>query len=101
MSVSEGTDQGLAAVPQSTPNWTINVSDIRTIKVSNISVAASESDIKEFFSFLVILSMLKCKGRVKQLSLPLLPLRSHREQTQHHFFRHLLLVLLLRRLKMW
>ncbi|TXG57089.1 hypothetical protein EZV62_018402 [Acer yangbiense] len=51
MSASEGTDQGLAAVPQSTPNWTINVSDIRTIKVSNISLAASESDIKEFFSF--------------------------------------------------
>ncbi|XP_042505536.1 binding partner of ACD11 1-like isoform X2 [Macadamia integrifolia] len=34
-----------------TSNWTINVSDIRTVKVSNISLAASEQDIKEFFSF--------------------------------------------------
>lgn len=37
--------------PTSTQNWTINVSDVRTIKVSNVSQAASEKDIKEFFSF--------------------------------------------------
>ncbi|KAK9115830.1 hypothetical protein Sjap_014777 [Stephania japonica] len=34
-----------------TSSWTINVSDIRTVKVSNISLRASEWDIKEFFSF--------------------------------------------------
>ncbi|XP_059595178.1 binding partner of ACD11 1 isoform X4 [Vitis vinifera] len=34
-----------------TPNWTITVSDIRTVKVSNISLAVTERDIKEFFSF--------------------------------------------------
>ncbi|KAG9443946.1 hypothetical protein H6P81_015286 [Aristolochia fimbriata] len=34
-----------------TPNWTINVSDIRTVKISNISLSASEQDIREFFSF--------------------------------------------------
>ncbi|XP_058108370.1 binding partner of ACD11 1-like isoform X2 [Magnolia sinica] len=34
-----------------TPNWTIDVSDIRTVKVSNISLAATKQDIKEFFSF--------------------------------------------------
>ncbi|GLU17394.1 hypothetical protein SLE2022_337610 [Rubroshorea leprosula] len=47
------TDQNLEAVPQSTitPNWTINVSDVRTVKVSNISLSVSERDIKEFFSF--------------------------------------------------
>ncbi|PON67383.1 Splicing factor-like protein [Parasponia andersonii] len=47
------TDQGSGALLQSTstPNWTINVSDIRTIKVSNISLAVSERDIREFFSF--------------------------------------------------
>ncbi|XP_068659408.1 binding partner of ACD11 1-like [Aristolochia californica] len=33
------------------PNWTINVSDIRTVKVSNISLSAIEQDIREFFSF--------------------------------------------------
>ncbi|KAL5827755.1 hypothetical protein ACOSQ3_019603 [Xanthoceras sorbifolium] len=50
--MSEGTGHSLA-VPQSTvtPNWTINVTDIRTIKISNVSLAASERDIKEFFSF--------------------------------------------------
>ncbi|KAF9625224.1 hypothetical protein IFM89_020810, partial [Coptis chinensis] len=41
--------------PQLDPsaNWTINVSElkIRTVKVSNISLAATELDIKEFFSF--------------------------------------------------
>ncbi|XP_062113296.1 binding partner of ACD11 1 [Humulus lupulus] len=47
------TDQGSGALLQSTtaPNWTIHVSDIRTVKVSNISVAVSERDIREFFSF--------------------------------------------------
>ncbi|KAA8529798.1 hypothetical protein F0562_034345 [Nyssa sinensis] len=42
---------GVDPQPTSTPNWTINVSDIRTVKVSNISRAASEMDMKEFFSF--------------------------------------------------
>ncbi|KAJ4960266.1 hypothetical protein NE237_020176 [Protea cynaroides] len=37
--------------PLAMSNWTINVSDIKTVKVSNISLAASEQDIKEFFSF--------------------------------------------------
>lgn len=47
------TDSRNGVEPQSTnaPNWTIHVSDIRTVKVSNISLAASERDIKEFFSF--------------------------------------------------
>ncbi|KAK2976175.1 hypothetical protein RJ640_012461 [Escallonia rubra] len=35
----------------SSPNWTINVSDIRTVKVSNISLTASERDVMEFLSF--------------------------------------------------
>ncbi|THG04098.1 hypothetical protein TEA_025420 [Camellia sinensis var. sinensis] len=39
---------GTDAPPSSTPNWTINA---RTVKVSNISLATSEKDIKEFFSF--------------------------------------------------
>ncbi|XP_010916243.1 binding partner of ACD11 1 isoform X3 [Elaeis guineensis] len=34
-----------------TSTWAINVSDVRTVKISNISLAASERDIKEFFSF--------------------------------------------------
>ncbi|KAL7254168.1 hypothetical protein ACSBR1_008548 [Camellia fascicularis] len=42
---------GTDAPPSSTPNWTINISDVRTVKVSNISLATSEKDIKEFFSF--------------------------------------------------
>ncbi|KAK6921608.1 RNA recognition motif domain, partial [Dillenia turbinata] len=42
---------GVVSEPTNASNWTINVSDIRTIKVSNISLAASERDIKEFFSF--------------------------------------------------
>ncbi|KAL7240119.1 hypothetical protein ACSBR2_005897 [Camellia fascicularis] len=42
---------GTDAPPSSTPNWTINVSDVRTVKVSNISLATFEKDIKEFFSF--------------------------------------------------
>ncbi|CAL5366688.1 unnamed protein product [Camellia sinensis] len=42
---------GTNAPPSSTPNWTINISDVRTVKVSNISLATSEKDIKEFFSF--------------------------------------------------
>uniref|UniRef100_A0A0D9XSY9 RRM domain-containing protein n=1 Tax=Leersia perrieri TaxID=77586 RepID=A0A0D9XSY9_9ORYZ len=32
-------------------NWTINVSDARTIKVTNISLSATADNIKEFFSF--------------------------------------------------
>ncbi|KAI8013316.1 Binding partner of ACD11 1 [Camellia lanceoleosa] len=42
---------GTDAPPSSTPNWTINISDVRTVKVSNISLATSEKDIEEFFSF--------------------------------------------------
>ncbi|CAL5324111.1 unnamed protein product [Camellia sinensis] len=42
---------GTDAPPSSTPNWTINISDVRTVKVSNISLATSAKDIKEFFSF--------------------------------------------------
>ncbi|KAK4423372.1 Binding partner of ACD11 1 [Sesamum alatum] len=37
--------------PTSFPNWTIDVSDIRTVKVSNVAPAVSEKDILEFFSF--------------------------------------------------
>ncbi|KAG5023051.1 hypothetical protein JHK82_018954 [Glycine max] len=49
----EHTDQRAEAIPQSTatPNWTIHVSDIRTVKVSNISLVTSKKDIEEFFSF--------------------------------------------------
>lgn len=42
---------GVDSQSTGTTNWTINVSDIRTVKVSNISLAASQRDIKEFFSF--------------------------------------------------
>lgn len=47
------TDQGNGAVPQSiaTPTWTINVSEIRTVRVNNISLNVSDRDIREFFSF--------------------------------------------------
>ncbi|KAK7358207.1 hypothetical protein VNO77_00132 [Canavalia gladiata] len=46
-------DQPLEAIPQSTtmPNSTINFSNIKTVKVCNISKSASEKDVKEFFSF--------------------------------------------------
>ncbi|KAL0446711.1 UNVERIFIED_CONTAM: Binding partner of ACD11 1 [Sesamum latifolium] len=37
--------------PTSFPNWTIEVSDIRTVKVSNVSPTVSERDILEFFTF--------------------------------------------------
>ncbi|KAK6146715.1 hypothetical protein DH2020_020584 [Rehmannia glutinosa] len=37
--------------PSSYPNWTIDVSDIRTIRVSNVSLAVSEREMYEFFSF--------------------------------------------------
>ncbi|KAG4148832.1 hypothetical protein ERO13_D05G308300v2 [Gossypium hirsutum] len=42
---------GAVTETSATANWTINASNIRTVKVSNISLAASERDIKEFFSF--------------------------------------------------
>lgn len=47
------TDQRAEAIPCSTatPNWTVHVSDIRTVKVSNISLITSKQDIEEFFSF--------------------------------------------------
>ncbi|KAF7808574.1 binding partner of ACD11 1-like [Senna tora] len=47
------TDEQLEALCESTvtPNWTIHVSDVRTVKVSNISLATSQKDIREFFSF--------------------------------------------------
>ncbi|XP_039055855.1 binding partner of ACD11 1-like [Hibiscus syriacus] len=54
MSLSpDHTNLSLGAVPQTkaTTNWTISVSNIKTVQVSNISLAASERDIKEFFSF--------------------------------------------------
>ncbi|WJX16791.1 hypothetical protein P8452_06780 [Trifolium repens] len=46
-------DQRAEAIPCSTatPNWTVHVSDIRTVKVSNISQITSKKDIEEFFSF--------------------------------------------------
>ncbi|XP_028787235.1 binding partner of ACD11 1-like [Neltuma alba] len=36
---------------QQASNWTIHVSDVRTVKVSNISLATSVKDIRDFFSF--------------------------------------------------
>lgn len=42
---------GVNSEPTSNSNWTINVPDIRTVKVSNISTAAIDKDIHEFFSF--------------------------------------------------
>ncbi|KAJ6431642.1 hypothetical protein OIU84_019013 [Salix udensis] len=51
--VQEDGGQKTEPLPQSnsTTNWTINVSDVRTVKVSNISLTATDIDIKEFFSF--------------------------------------------------
>ncbi|CAK7326839.1 unnamed protein product [Dovyalis caffra] len=51
--VQEAADQKIEALPKSNSatNWTINVSDVRTVKVSNISLTATDGDIKEFFSF--------------------------------------------------
>ncbi|KAK7308641.1 hypothetical protein VNO77_42261 [Canavalia gladiata] len=53
MATVDNADQRVEAIPQSTatPNWTIHVSDIRTVKVSNISLITSKKDIEEFFSF--------------------------------------------------
>ncbi|KAK7251673.1 hypothetical protein RIF29_35067 [Crotalaria pallida] len=47
------TNQGVEATPNSstTSNWTINVSDVKTVKVSNVSTTTTEKDIKDFFSF--------------------------------------------------
>ncbi|XP_074324723.1 binding partner of ACD11 1-like isoform X2 [Apium graveolens] len=42
---------GVGLLPVSTPNWTINVSDIRTVRVSNISLSATKKDIIDFFSY--------------------------------------------------
>ncbi|KAI9091398.1 hypothetical protein K1719_028209 [Acacia pycnantha] len=46
------TEQHVEAIPQSTatPNWTNNISDIKTVKVSNLSLATSEINLREFFS---------------------------------------------------
>ncbi|XP_066335721.1 binding partner of ACD11 1-like isoform X2 [Miscanthus floridulus] len=33
------------------PNWTIDVSDVRTIKVTNVPLSATAENMKEFFSF--------------------------------------------------
>ncbi|XP_054823154.1 binding partner of ACD11 1-like [Prosopis cineraria] len=46
------TEQQVEAIPQSTatPNWTNNISNIKTVKVSNLSLAVSEMDVREFFS---------------------------------------------------
>lgn len=51
--VQEDAGQKTEALPQSNSatNWTINVSDVRTVKVSNISLTATDRDIEEFFSF--------------------------------------------------
>nr|CAB3491737.1 unnamed protein product [Digitaria exilis] len=35
----------------SSPNWTIDVSDVRTIKVTNVPLSATADNMKEFFSF--------------------------------------------------
>ncbi|KAF8650810.1 hypothetical protein HU200_063715 [Digitaria exilis] len=35
----------------SSPNWTIDVSDVRTIKVTNVPLSATAGNMKEFFSF--------------------------------------------------
>ncbi|XP_072992072.1 binding partner of ACD11 1-like isoform X3 [Typha latifolia] len=49
-------DQGFLRMEMDPPltktsNWTIDVSEVRTVRVGNISLAASERDIREFFSF--------------------------------------------------
>ncbi|XP_042404849.1 binding partner of ACD11 1-like [Zingiber officinale] len=36
---------------RTTPSWTIDVPDVRTVKVSSLPLAASVSDIEKFFSF--------------------------------------------------
>lgn len=53
MSPSDQAPESIATIHQTTiaPSWTINVSDVRTVKISNVSQAVSENDIKEFFSF--------------------------------------------------
>ncbi|KAI8023847.1 Binding partner of ACD11 1 [Camellia lanceoleosa] len=99
---------GTDVPPSSTQNWTINVSDVRIVKVSHISLATSEKDIKEFFSFsgdiqyvemqssalltYLVLNFLhnQCSiefvarfaGKLKHLTLHTLPSRNHREQIQ-------------------
>lgn len=85
---------------------------IRTVKVSNISLAVTERDIKEFFSFsgdiqyvemqrlalfslklpgnllinlfeeVILKKVVFFAGRLKRLSLHMSPSRIHREQTQ-------------------
>ncbi|KAK9935392.1 hypothetical protein M0R45_022495 [Rubus argutus] len=49
----DNVSQGIEEAPKSgaTPNSTTNVSDIKTIKVGNISRTVSDRDIREFFSF--------------------------------------------------
>ncbi|EES09901.1 hypothetical protein SORBI_3005G145400 [Sorghum bicolor] len=37
--------------PCTSPNWTIDVSDVRTIKVTNVPLSATAENMKEFFSF--------------------------------------------------
>ncbi|KAJ1425313.1 RNA-binding domain superfamily [Sesbania bispinosa] len=46
-------NQRAEAIPHSTapPNWSAHVSEIRTVKVSNISLITLQKDIEEFFSF--------------------------------------------------
>ncbi|GFP83577.1 hypothetical protein PHJA_000501100 [Phtheirospermum japonicum] len=36
---------------KSSPNWTIDVTDIRTVKVSNVSLIISKNELYKFFSF--------------------------------------------------
>ncbi|XP_019420195.1 PREDICTED: binding partner of ACD11 1-like isoform X1 [Lupinus angustifolius] len=46
-------DERVEAISHSKPtsNWSIHISDIRTVKVTNISLATPKKDIGEFFSF--------------------------------------------------
>ncbi|CAL5344607.1 unnamed protein product [Camellia sinensis] len=80
---------GTDAPPSITPNWTINISDVRTVKVSNISLATSEKDIKEFFSFSGDIQYVEMQRKLKHLSLHTLPSRNHREQIQLCFRQYL------------
>ncbi|XP_051148579.1 binding partner of ACD11 1-like isoform X1 [Andrographis paniculata] len=43
--------KGEISQPTSSSNWTIDVSEIRTVKVTNVAEGVSERDINKFFSF--------------------------------------------------
>ncbi|CAL5376858.1 unnamed protein product [Camellia sinensis] len=59
-----------------------NLKEVGTVKVSNISLATSEKDIKEFFSFSGDIQYVEMQRKLKHLSLHTLPSRNHREQIQ-------------------